>query len=52
VFEVIENDHAVLVSKLVDLIECPGPVLEPPPDAAGIRMHLQAPAAAFSREDH
>jgi hypothetical protein len=55
--EVIENDHAVLVSKFVDLLERPGPVLQPPLDAAGIRMHLlnsrhQAAAPLLSREDH
>jgi hypothetical protein len=55
--EAIENDHAILVSKFVDLLERPGPVLQPPLDAAGIRMHLlnslhQAPAPLLSREDH
>jgi hypothetical protein len=37
--EVIQNDHVV--------IECPGPVLEPPLNS----LH-QGPAAAFSREEH
>jgi AraC family transcriptional regulator of adaptative response/methylated-DNA-[protein]-cysteine methyltransferase len=54
--EVIENDHAGLVSKVVDLIEGPGRVLQLPLDAGGIRMaDLNAlhhvPAGAFSRED-
>jgi AraC family transcriptional regulator of adaptative response/methylated-DNA-[protein]-cysteine methyltransferase len=55
--EVIEDDHDGLVSKVVDLIEHPGRVLELPPDADGIRSHVlnaihQVPAGAFSREDH
>jgi AraC family transcriptional regulator of adaptative response/methylated-DNA-[protein]-cysteine methyltransferase len=55
--EVIEEDHAGLVSKVVDLIEHPGRVLELPVDADGIRSHIlnaiqQVPAGTFSREDH
>ena len=55
--EVIENDDAGLVSKVVDLIECPGRVLELPVDAADMGMHVlnalhQVPAGDFSREDH
>jgi AraC family transcriptional regulator of adaptative response/methylated-DNA-[protein]-cysteine methyltransferase len=54
--EVIEEDHAGLVSKVVDLIEHPGRVLELPVDGDGIRSHVlnaiqQVPAGAFSRED-
>ncbi len=54
--EVIENDHAGLVPKVVDLIENPDRVLELPLDAGGIRLHVlnalhQVPSAAFSRED-
>src|ERR1700680_1469773 len=53
--EVIEDDHDGLVSKVVDLIEHPGRVLELPPGADGIRSHVlnaihQVPAGAFSRE--
>jgi AraC family transcriptional regulator, regulatory protein of adaptative response / methylated-DNA-[protein]-cysteine methyltransferase len=36
--EVIEEDHAGLVSKVVDLIARPGSVLELPLDSEGIRM--------------
>src|ERR1700677_1637798 len=55
--EVIEEDHAGLVSKVVDLIEHPGRVLELPVDADGIRSHIlnaiqQAPTGALSRGDH
>jgi AraC family transcriptional regulator of adaptative response/methylated-DNA-[protein]-cysteine methyltransferase len=55
--EVIEEDHAGLVSKVVDLIEHPGRVLGLPVDADGIRSHIlsaiqQVPAGTFSREDH
>jgi len=55
--EVIEEDHAGLVSKVVDLIEHPARVLELPLEADGIRSHVlnaiqQVPAGTFSREDH
>jgi AraC family transcriptional regulator of adaptative response/methylated-DNA-[protein]-cysteine methyltransferase len=55
--EVMENDHAGLVPKVVDLIERPDRVLELPLDAGGIRMRVlnalhQVPAGAFTREDH
>jgi AraC family transcriptional regulator of adaptative response/methylated-DNA-[protein]-cysteine methyltransferase len=55
--EVIENDHAGLVSKVVDLIERPGQVLQMPLDARGIRMDAlnalhQVPAGSITREDH
>lgn len=55
--EVIENDHAGLVSKVVDLIDRPGRVLDLPLDADGLRMDAlntlhQAPAGRLSREDH
>ena len=53
--EVMENDHAGLVPKVVDLIEHPGRALELPVDAGGIRSHvLQAlhrvPPGTFSQE--
>jgi AraC family transcriptional regulator of adaptative response/methylated-DNA-[protein]-cysteine methyltransferase len=55
--EVIEEDSVGLVSKVVDLIEHPGRVLELPLDADGIRSHVlnavhQVPGGARSREDH
>jgi AraC family transcriptional regulator of adaptative response/methylated-DNA-[protein]-cysteine methyltransferase len=55
--EVIENDHAGLVSKVVDLIDRPGGVLDLPLDADGLRMDAlstlhQTPAGRLSREDH
>ena len=55
--EVMENDHAGLVSKVVDLIERPGRVLELPLDAGGIRVLVlnalhQVPSWAFSRGEH
>jgi AraC family transcriptional regulator of adaptative response/methylated-DNA-[protein]-cysteine methyltransferase len=55
--EVMENDHAGLVPKVVDLIESPDQVLDLPLDAGGIRMHVlnalhQAPAAALRCEDY
>jgi AraC family transcriptional regulator of adaptative response/methylated-DNA-[protein]-cysteine methyltransferase len=55
--EVIENDHAGLVSKVVDLIERPGAGREPPLDGDGIQAHVlnalqQVAAGAFSHEDH
>jgi AraC family transcriptional regulator of adaptative response/methylated-DNA-[protein]-cysteine methyltransferase len=55
--EVMEDDHAGLVPKVVDLIERPDQVLELPIDAGGIRMHVlhalhQVPAGALPREDH
>jgi AraC family transcriptional regulator of adaptative response/methylated-DNA-[protein]-cysteine methyltransferase len=51
--EVMEDDHAGLVSKVVDLIES----LEPPADADGIRRHVlralhHVPADGFAHEDH
>jgi AraC family transcriptional regulator, regulatory protein of adaptative response / methylated-DNA-[protein]-cysteine methyltransferase len=53
--EVMENDRAGLVPKVVDLIEHPGRALELPIDA-DIRMHVlnalhQVPAGALSSED-
>ena len=55
--EVIEEDPVGLVSKVVDLIEHPGRVLELPLDADGIRSHVlnaihQVPGGAVLREDH
>jgi len=38
--EVMENDRAGLVPKVVELIECPGRALELPVDADGIRSHV------------
>jgi AraC family transcriptional regulator of adaptative response/methylated-DNA-[protein]-cysteine methyltransferase len=54
--EVMERDHAGLVSKVVDLIEHPARSLELPEDVEGIRKHVlsalkQAPAEASARED-
>lgn len=37
---VMENDHAGLVSKVLDLIEHPGRSLELPSDVDGIRTHV------------
>jgi AraC family transcriptional regulator of adaptative response/methylated-DNA-[protein]-cysteine methyltransferase len=55
--EVMENDHAGLVSKVVDLIEHPSLSLELPRDVEGIRSHVltalnQVPAEAFAHEEH
>jgi AraC family transcriptional regulator, regulatory protein of adaptative response / methylated-DNA-[protein]-cysteine methyltransferase len=55
--EVIEEHPVGLISKVVELIEDPGRVLELPLDADGIRSHVlnaihQAPGGAFSRENH
>jgi AraC family transcriptional regulator of adaptative response/methylated-DNA-[protein]-cysteine methyltransferase len=49
--EVMENDHAGLVTKVVDLIESPVRALELPLEDGGLRMHVlnalhQVPAAA------
>jgi AraC family transcriptional regulator, regulatory protein of adaptative response / methylated-DNA-[protein]-cysteine methyltransferase len=54
--EVMENDHAGLVPKVVDLIAHPGRVLELPVDAGGIRSHVlnalnRMTPGAFSREE-
>src|ERR1700722_9663625 len=38
--EVIEEDHAGLVSKVVDLIEHPGRIRELPDDGDGIRSYV------------
>jgi AraC family transcriptional regulator of adaptative response/methylated-DNA-[protein]-cysteine methyltransferase len=55
--EIMEDDPAGLVPKVVDLIERPDRVLELPIDAGGIRMHVlnalhQMSAGALPREDH
>jgi AraC family transcriptional regulator of adaptative response/methylated-DNA-[protein]-cysteine methyltransferase len=55
--EVIENDHAGLVSKVVDLIEHPDRAMELPADDGGIQIQVlnalhRPPAGAFLREDH
>jgi AraC family transcriptional regulator of adaptative response/methylated-DNA-[protein]-cysteine methyltransferase len=55
--EVMEDDHAGLVPKVVDLIERSGQASELPPDADGIRTHVQnalhqVPAGVFARENH
>jgi AraC family transcriptional regulator of adaptative response/methylated-DNA-[protein]-cysteine methyltransferase len=55
--EVMEDDPAGLVPKVVDLIERPRQAVELPLDAGGIRTHVlkaldQMYAGAFSREDH
>jgi AraC family transcriptional regulator of adaptative response/methylated-DNA-[protein]-cysteine methyltransferase len=54
--EVMENDAAGLVPKVVELIEHPGRVMELPVDADGIRLHVlnalhQVPRGALSREN-
>src|ERR1700722_5943981 len=54
--EVMDNDDAGLVPKVVDLIERPGRTLELPVKAGGIGIHVLnalhgVPAAALSRED-
>ena len=55
--EVLEDEDAGLVSKVVGLIERPGRALELPLDAGGLRMHVldalhQAPAGTGAREGH
>jgi AraC family transcriptional regulator of adaptative response/methylated-DNA-[protein]-cysteine methyltransferase len=55
--EVIEDDHAGLVSKVVDLIEHPDKVLDLPVDADGIGSHVlnaihQVPAGVLAREEY
>jgi AraC family transcriptional regulator of adaptative response/methylated-DNA-[protein]-cysteine methyltransferase len=55
--EVLENDPAGLVSKVVDLIEHPAGSLELPHEIDGIRRQVlhalsQAPAVAFTHEDY
>jgi AraC family transcriptional regulator of adaptative response/methylated-DNA-[protein]-cysteine methyltransferase len=55
--EILENDQAGLVPKVVDLIERPGGALELPLDADGIRIDVltalhEVPSAALSSEDH
>src|SRR5271155_3886921 len=54
--EVMENDHAGLVPKVVELIEHPGRAVELPLDAGGIWSHVlnalhQLPPGGFSNED-
>ncbi len=54
--EVMEDDHAGLVPKVVDLIERPGHALDLPPEADGIRAHVlnalhRVRVGAFARED-
>ena len=54
--EVMEDDHAGLVPKVVELIERPGRALELPLDAGGIPLHVlnalhQEPGTSLSRED-
>jgi AraC family transcriptional regulator, regulatory protein of adaptative response / methylated-DNA-[protein]-cysteine methyltransferase len=55
--EVLEDDDAGVVSKVVGLIERPGRALELPLDAGGMRMHVldalhRAPAGTCAREGH